>query len=486
MENNYIQDWNNSIEKNRNIQNKIAQKFGCDYDSIHKSTSFNKILLEIAKNESEKYALKGLIFDEKTYFEDLDEYIKGINSSFALTDAYQNLKESISELNYQTRKKYYYEYTTKTSEELENLRQKELKYYDFLIGNLEIYEKQGKFTKGNQSIDFKEILNRKSATIRCNDYIPFDTAYDLGVTYYCNIGNSTKTQSEQLYNQVMEYLNEERANLEKMTLDDYRAHKISKMKLTKDEVVKIKKDLNLPLLPEEMIKPEKIEYLIENEEIPIEDLEIIEDKKIDVFQTTAKEHLVEKMNKGTLALPKEFQDAILMYLDNMFVVDLSKEKYTAGQKEKENYIVAALESLHGSIWVTENDELIEIEYSISRESSDIYKVVLRAGNKMQIQFSYDERKTDLGAKIDVTQCNYPNKEPKLGINFIEYFAYALGDGRLYATGSTSKSPALYDELGNEVNSHKESTGTFNCDSYEALKIITNDSLELTNGNNKTI
>ena len=59
MEIDYLNEWKESINKNKKSQETVAHKFGCSIDNMSSNTSYNKVIVEVLHSYSEYYAKYG-------------------------------------------------------------------------------------------------------------------------------------------------------------------------------------------------------------------------------------------------------------------------------------------------------------------------------------------------------------------------------------------------------------------------------------------
>jgi len=491
---------------------------------------------ELAENHSKE----GIIVDMEERLRILDEYISRISFSFSLSKEYKEFKKALEEANFQTRQFEYFNYLIIPDSEIEAKKSSELKRYEILYDELKKYEQLGLLEDNAATITFEDIYNERKPSIRQDNNVPFDPAYDTAYNYYCNTVNSGNKLSRRIHNEILEHF-EDRINLlSNMSPDEFREYKISQLRLNDNELAEIKanideaKEAALEVEPDEGApefeeeqeinleetatkeeqpeehkqeevqeeqpeenKEETVEEVqnfettvitpqpnnFEEQEIPIEDMEYIESPEEQANKKAVNQALTERIAASGIQLPEHMNKSMLLFVERMCPFDPNDVTINPGRPERKNGGVGALNSSNGSFWAVTQDvpTLTEVEYFITQNSSNEYVVVLNFGNKMRAEFKYNEIRPEQGTKINVARYNYPKKEPKFGIDGIEYQGNILPNGEIVTRGVTTELPSLYDEYGAPRNSSKETTGEFECDSYEELIEKTNEALKLEKG-----
>ena len=172
------------------------------------------------------------------------------NHDYNLTNSSEraSLNEKLIELNEKAREQHYFRYATKSDEELEQERNKEIANYQEL---LEYY----KMNKGGWDIkpDFATLSAEYLVSRRSTEYGgygrdigPNSNFYDDIYDYANNIKNSLRPNSkysEQAYKQIIELMTKNIERLESMTPDEFRNYKIGLMQLSPEEYNKFQSDI---------------------------------------------------------------------------------------------------------------------------------------------------------------------------------------------------------------------------------------------------
>lgn len=182
-------------------------------------------------------AENGYIMQMQTMLEKLDKYLEPLHCPFYNTKEYNSYKEAVVACNYEKRKNEFLHYATTNDEEINSIKQSEIKKYKELLEKVEKLVQDGKVSSKNDTSSFLEIVKNE-----IKGEIPFDVIYNGTNKLWSDILYSNDQLSKNLHNDMMTNLQKRIEQLQNMTLKEFRTDKVKQLNLSQEELEFIKRE----------------------------------------------------------------------------------------------------------------------------------------------------------------------------------------------------------------------------------------------------